>query len=106
MKKLAETKVKIIKNKLVTLYDGNIDIARDLSTDELIDHVAFRINSICENKNKRGSSYANRPLNRSPERETHNAPTTQYEPPQMDYKDSQIDKRGYSCGTQRPSNIF
>jgi hypothetical protein len=98
MRKLAETKVKIIKNKLITLYDGNIDIARDLSTDELIDHVAFRINSVCDNKNKRGSSYANRPLNRSPDRETHITPS-HYEPQQMEYKEAQVDKRGYSCGT-------
>jgi hypothetical protein len=42
----AEAKLKIIKNKLITLYDGNLEMARDLSLDEIIDHVAFRLTSL------------------------------------------------------------
>lgn len=37
-----ETKLKIIKSKLLNLYDG--DNAIDLSIDEILDHIAFRIN--------------------------------------------------------------
>jgi hypothetical protein len=33
---------------LIGLYDGNLKTARDLSIDELIDHVAFRVNSIAK----------------------------------------------------------
>jgi hypothetical protein len=32
-----------MKNRLITLYDGNLEIARDLSLDEIIDHIAFRL---------------------------------------------------------------
>lgn len=39
----SEARVKIIKSKLITLYDGNLDLAKDLSIDEIIDHVAFRL---------------------------------------------------------------
>jgi hypothetical protein len=42
--KLNETKSKIIKNKLISLYDGNIETAKELSVDELIEHIAFRLN--------------------------------------------------------------
>lgn len=43
---MSDTKIKIVKNKLISLYDGNIENARHLSMDELLDHIAFRLNSI------------------------------------------------------------
>jgi hypothetical protein len=51
--KLNETKSKIIKNKLISLYDGNIETAKELSIDELIEHIAFRLNQL---KTSRGIS--------------------------------------------------
>lgn len=41
---MTETKIKIIKTKLIALYDGNIDLAKNLSIEEIIDHVSFRLN--------------------------------------------------------------
>ncbi len=46
IRKIMETKNKLIKNKLVNLYDGNLDSAKNLSVDELLDHIAFRLNPV------------------------------------------------------------
>jgi hypothetical protein len=35
-----------LKNKIVALYDGSIDTANNLSLDELIEHISFRVNGL------------------------------------------------------------
>lgn len=38
------------------MYDGNLELAKDLSIDEIIDHIAFRLISLLNEKNNRGIS--------------------------------------------------
>lgn len=45
VKTMAETKIKIVRAKLISLYDGNIERAQDLTIEEILDHIAFRLNS-------------------------------------------------------------
>ena len=61
-KQCAETKVKIIKTKLIALYDGNIDQAKNLSIEEIIDHISFRVNhsSQINNATQASSSISNK----------------------------------------------
>lgn len=44
--KAGETKVKILKSKLIGFFDGSPESAKQLSLDELVDHIAFRLSSL------------------------------------------------------------
>ena len=41
-----DAKMKVLRTKLAALYDGHNDQAQDMSLDEIIDHIAFRISSL------------------------------------------------------------
>lgn len=43
MKHSTETKIKIIKTKLIGMYDGDLEQAKKLSVEEVIDHISFRL---------------------------------------------------------------
>lgn len=40
IQKLADAKNKVIKNKLIQLYDGEVEIARNLSIEDIIENIA------------------------------------------------------------------
>ena len=50
---MADARVRIIKSKLMQLYDGNVDMAKSISIDEIIDNITLRIN---QHLSKRGNS--------------------------------------------------
>lgn len=43
VKKTSETKIRLIRNKLLTLYDGDIDRAREYAIEELVDRIHTRL---------------------------------------------------------------
>lgn len=43
IKQITDTKIKIIKTKLIGLYDGNLEDAKKLSIEEVIDHIYYKI---------------------------------------------------------------
>lgn len=43
MARLAEAKVKMVRNKLLTLYDGDFEISKELPLDEIVDRIAVRL---------------------------------------------------------------
>ena len=44
--KMSEAKVRLIKNKLIGLYEGNIEIAKNQSIEEVIENISQRINQL------------------------------------------------------------
>jgi len=51
--KAQETKIRLIRNKLLTLYDGDIERAREYAVEELIDKIHFRLSKF-KNTNQGG----------------------------------------------------
>lgn len=40
---MADTKIKIVKTKLLALYDGNLEQAKSLAIEDIIDNIANRV---------------------------------------------------------------
>mmetsp|Transcript_43275 Transcript_43275/g.41659 ORF Transcript_43275/g.41659 Transcript_43275/m.41659 type:complete len:125 (-) Transcript_43275:846-1220(-) len=89
LKKIQEAKIKIFKNKLVTLYDGNVELAKDLSIDELFEHIAFRLNH--------GDQRLRRPPSLSSINTKSNKETSLERKREFDYLQ---ERRGISCRGQ------
>ena len=43
--RVAEAKVRLIRSKLLTLYDGDLDVGRELGIEEVIDRISVRLDT-------------------------------------------------------------
>ena len=43
MTRVSETKIRMIRSKLLTLYDGDVERVRELAVEELIDKIISRL---------------------------------------------------------------
>ena len=46
LSQLAEAKIRLIKNRLLGLYDGDIELGRELPIEDIIDRIASRITRV------------------------------------------------------------